>query len=284
MLDQIIRLTSPAKLNLFLHILRQREDGYHDLQTVFRLLDFGDEMTFKVASKGLLALHMESSLASPVTMDDNLVLKAAKLLRVHAKNPELGAEISINKVVPHGAGLGGGSSNAASTLRALNTLWGLELSNAELQKLGAELGADVPIFVNGKTAWGEGIGEKLTELSLAERWYLVLTPPCFVSTQEIFRHEQLTRNSQAIKMADFLAGRSRNDCEEVTKLLHPEVANTLKLLGKHAKPRMTGTGSSVFAEFETEAEAMATLAKLPSQQQIFVAKGINSVDEIAVRN
>lgn len=280
--DQIIRLVSPAKLNLFLHVLGRRKDGYHDLQTLFRLLDFGDEMTFRVAAKGTLALHMQSSLASPVTMDENLVLKAAKMLRNYANNPELGADITINKRIPHGAGLGGGSSNAASTLLTLNTLWGLGLSIEQLCELGTKLGADVPIFVNGKTAWGEGIGEKLTDLSLEERWYLVLTPLCFVSTEEIFRHEQLTRNSQAIKMADFLAGRSRNDCEEVTKLLHPEVANSLNLLGKYAKPRMTGTGSSIFAEFKSEAEAMATLAKLPKRQQFFVAKGINSADEISV--
>ncbi|MFK7865339.1 MAG: 4-(cytidine 5'-diphospho)-2-C-methyl-D-erythritol kinase [Pseudohongiellaceae bacterium] len=284
MTEQILQLRSPAKLNLFLHVLGRREDGYHNLQTLFRLLDFGDDMTFAPNSKGRFSLHFENTLDADIGMDENLILRAARSLRAQTGNPTLGADISIDKRIPVGAGLGGGSSNAASTLLALNKLWQLNLSNEQLQKIGIELGADVPLFINGKTAWGEGIGEKLTDISLAECWYLVVTPPCFVSTQKIFCHEQLTRNSRAIKMADFLAGRSRNDCEEVTKSLHPEVANCLNLLENYANPRMTGTGSSVFAEFKSEAEAMATLAKLPKPQQFFVAKGINSLDEIAIRN
>lgn len=283
MANSSISLIAPAKLNLFLHVLGRREDGYHNLQTLFRLLDFGDEMKFESASNGTLSLHFESSLSSEISMDENLIIQAAKSLRQRAGNPALGARICIKKKIPVGAGLGGGSSNAASTLLALNALWDLKLSNQQLREIGVTLGADIPLFINGKTAWGEGVGEKLSDICLSECWYLVVTPPCFVSTQEIFCHEQLTRNTQAIKMADFLAGRSRNDCEEVTKLLHPEVASSLNLLGKHAKPRMTGTGSSIFAEFKSEAAAMATLAKLPKPQHFFVAKGINSLDEIEIR-
>lgn len=274
-----LKLLSPAKLNLFLHVLGRRDDGYHDLQTLFRLLDFGDEMTFSVLGDGILTLHTESSLDSPLPMDNNLVITSAKALRRLANKPALGADISLIKKIPQGAGLGGGSSNAASTLLALNVLWDLKLSTEQLCQIGLQLGADVPLFINRKTAWGEGIGEKLEAVELKESWYLVITPPCLVSTQEIFCHQQLTRNSPAIKMTDFLAGRSRNDCEAVTTKLYPEVANTLSLLGKFAEPRMTGTGSSVFAEFKTEVEAMAILAKLPKPLQVFVAKGINSLDE-----
>lgn len=279
MLKTPIKLFCPAKLNLFLHVLGRRDDGYHDLQTLFCLLDFGDEMTFSAVGDGILTLHIESSLESPLPMDNNLVIKAAKALRRLTNKPLLGADISLVKKIPQGAGLGGGSSNAASTLLALNDLWNLKLSTEELCEIGIKLGADVPVFLHHKSAWGEGIGEKLEAVELDERWYLVITPPCLVSTQEIFCHQQLTRNSPAIKIADFLAGRSRNDCEAITTKLYPEVANTLNLLNKFAKSRMTGTGSSVFAEFKSEVDAMATLAKLPKPLQVFVAKGINSLDE-----
>ena len=279
MLKTPIKLFCPAKLNLFLHVLGRRDDGYHDLQTLFCLLDFGDEMTFSAVGDGILTLHIESSLESPLPMDNNLVIKAAKALRRLTNKPLLGADISLVKKIPQGAGLGGGSSNAASTLLALNDLWSLKLSTEELCEIGIKLGADVPVFLHRKSAWGEGMGEKLEAVELDERWYLVITPPCLVSTQEIFCHQQLTRNSSAIKIADFLAGRSRNDCEAITTKLYPEVANTLNLLNKFAKSRMTGTGSSIFAEFKSEVDAMATLAKLPKPLQVFVAKGINSLDE-----
>lgn len=284
MLETQIKLLSPAKLNLFLHVLGRREDGYHNLQTLFRLLDFGDEMTFSAQSDGILALHVESPFESPLPMDNNLVIEAAKALRHRVNKPRLGADISLLKRIPQGAGLGGGSSNAASTLLALNSLWDLNLDTEELCEIGVKLGADLPVFLEGRSAWGEGIGEKLEAVALDESWYLVITPPCLVSTKEIFCHEQLTRNSPAIKMSDFLAGRARNDCEAITKKLYPEVANTLNLLNKFAKAQMTGTGSSVFAEFKSEAEAMATLAKLPQPLQVFVAKGINSLDEELIRD
>ncbi len=276
---KIVKL-SPAKLNLFLHVTGRREDGYHNLQTLFRLIDRGDEMEFTEQSNGILSLHCSGPEADGLPMDDNLILKAARKLRTHVNDNRLGASIGLHKVLPQGAGLGGGSSNAATTLLALNELWQLQLENAELCKIGVSLGADVPVFINGHTAWGEGIGEKLTATELPECWYLVATPPCMVSTEAIFSNQQLTRNSQAIKMADFLAGRSRNDCEPVTKMLYPEVDKALKVMKKFANPRMTGTGSSIFAEFHTEAQAQAILAKLPQSLRGFVAKGVNSLAEL----
>ena len=275
-----LRKLSPAKLNLFLHITGRRPDGYHELQTLFRIIDRCDEMTFRHQNSGVLSLHCSGPTAAGLPMDNNLVLQAARKLRSFANEKNLGADINLHKILPQGAGLGGGSSNAASTLLALNELWQLHLSQQQLCEIGVSLGADVPIFVAGNSAWGEGIGEKLSPVELPPCWYLVATPPCAVATEAIFSHQQLTRNSPTIKMADFLAGRSGNDCELVTKLLYPEVGNALNYLSKFAKARMTGTGSSIFAEFHTEAEARAIQGKLPKSLQCFVAKGVNSIAEL----
>ena len=283
MANRIIRALAPAKLNLFLHIRGRFENGYHDLQTLFRLLDHGDEMSFTARSDGRLTLHCSGPESAGLPMDSNLVLKAARRLRDLSGNETLGAKIELTKYLPHGAGLGGGSSDAATTLSALNRLWQLNLSLVDLCKLGAELGADVPVFLAGRTAWGEGIGDKLSPVELPHCWYLVVTPDCHVATEAIFSHQQLTRNSSTIKMADFLAGRSRNDCEFVTKLLYPEVGKAMKILEEFAKMRMTGTGSSIFAEFQTEAEAFAILEKLPKHLKGFVAKGVNSLEEMRIR-
>lgn len=274
-----VKLLAPAKLNLFLHITRQLPNGYHELQTLFQLLDYGDDMEFTVAESGELALHL---LAAPenaqLPLDDNLIIRAALQLREQAGNPGLGASISLHKRIPLGAGLGGGSANAAMTLLALNDLWQLGLSEAELCEIGVNLGADVPVFIRGKSAWAEGIGEQLQPVELPEYWYLVLTPACGVSTAEIFSHKDLTRNSQAIKIADFLAGETRNDCQAVTEKVYPEVHKALIFLNKYAEARMTGTGSSIFARFPDEESAVQVLAKTPPELQGFVAKGINSLE------
>ena len=273
-----LQLLAPAKLNLFLHITGRRADGYHELQTLFQLLDYGDSMEFALAEPGVLALHSESAAGHiAIPLDDNLILQAANQLKaLNPRNP--GASISIRKRIPLGAGLGGGSSNAAMTLLALNSIWQLKLSVAQLCEIGVKLGADVPVFIRGHSAWAEGIGERLQPTKLATSWYLVITPECAVSTAKIFCHEQLTRNSPAITIADFLGGRARNDCESVTRMLYPEVDAALNWLAQFTDARMTGTGSSVFANFPDQEAADRILEKLPAHLSGFVAKGINSLE------
>ena len=272
---------APAKLNLFLHITGRREDGYHELQTLFQLLDFGDRMSFEASDDGILSLHLNSSaeLSTDTPLDNNLVTRAAQLLRHEAGNPLLGASISLEKRLPSGAGLGGGSSNAATCLLALNRLWETNLSTDTLCEIGVKLGADVPVFIRGKSAWAEGIGERLSPVELGDSWYLVVSPKCSVSTAAIFCHEHLTRNSQAIKMADFLAGSARNDCESVTRELYPEVDRAFEILAQFADFKMTGTGSSLFARFESEVEAKEVQDALPDNLPGFVAKGIDYLQQ-----
>ena len=277
--DSSERWFAPAKLNLFLHILGRRSDGYHQLQTLFQLLDEGDTLRFESLSGGELQLEVRSNTTGQrLPLENNLILQAARLLRTRAGTPALGARVSVDKRIPMGGGLGGGSSNAATTLIALNRYWQLNLSQTELKALGLQLGADVPLFIDGKSAWGEGVGEKLQAVTLPPRWFLVATPDCAVSTAEIFNHENLTRNSPAIKMADFLAGVARNDCEPVTCELYPEVAQALTWLTQFGQARMTGTGASVFADFTAETKANAALSQLPARWQGFVARGLNSLE------
>ena len=281
MTKQSTQFLAPAKLNLFLHITGRRKDGYHELQTVFQLLNFGDRMAFEVSNDGILSLHLSSSesVKTDTPLENNLVTSAAQLLRLEAGNPLLGASISLQKRLPSGAGLGGGSSNAAICLAALNQLWELNLSTDELCKIGVKLGADVPVFIRGKSAWAEGIGERLSPVELGDSWYLVVSPKCSVSTVEVFCHEHLTRNSPAIKMADFLEGSARNDCESVTRKLYPEVDQAFEILAKFADFSMTGTGSSLFASFSSEAAAKKVLNALPDNLPGFVAKGIDYLEQ-----
>ena len=281
MTKQSTQFLAPAKLNLFLHITGRRKDGYHELQTVFQLLNFGDRMAFEVSNDGILSLHLSSSesVKTGTPLENNLVTSAAQLLRLEAGNPLLGASISLQKRLPSGAGLGGGSSNAAICLAALNQLWELNLSTDELCKIGVKLGADVPVFIRGKSAWAEGIGERLSPVELGDSWYLVVSPKCSVSTVEVFCHEHLTRNSPAIKMSDFLEGSTRNDCESVTRKLYPEVDQAFEILAKFADFSMTGTGSSLFASFSSEAAAKKVLNALPDNLPGFVAKGIDSLEQ-----
>ena len=269
---------SPAKINLFLHVLRRRADGYHELQTLFQLLDYGDELTFETNRDGILELHQKSAdTTRPHPYSQNLIIKAARLLQQESGNPMLGAKICLNKRIPMGAGLGGGSSNAATTLKTLNRLWKCKLSGERLKSLAFQLGSDVPFFLQGKSAWGEGQGEKLQPVELEKNWFAVITPNCSVSTGHIFSNENLTRNTQAIKMADFLAGGTKNDCEPVTRALYPEVDEAFCWLEGHADTRMTGTGSSVFAEFQKREQAEDVLKLLPNHMRGFVAEGINSL-------
>jgi len=263
-----LTLLSPAKLNLFLHITGRRADGYHLLQTLFQLLDWGDELCFTANHSGLVTLDAPGLDLPP---GDNLVTRAAALLR----RGSLGAHITLLKRIPTGGGLGGGSSNAATTLLALNHLWELGLGREELQALGAGLGADVPVFVGGRTAWAEGIGEGLTPVDIEERWYVIITPDCHVCTGQIFSHLQLTRNTSPIKMATFFEGYTRNDCQQLVRRLYPAVDMALSWLDRFGEARLTGTGASVFASFGTEAEARAVLLALPRDWTGVVARGLN---------
>ena len=263
-----LSLLSPAKLNRFLHITSRRDDGYHQLQTLFQLLDWGDQLHFMPNDSGAITLD---GCDLDIPLEENLIFRAARLLQ----RGTLGVRITLDKKIPAGGGLGGGSSNAATTLLALNHLWGLGMPLSQLQALGAELGADVPVFVGAHTAWAEGIGEILTPVDLPERWFLILVPDCHVSTAEIFSHQQLTRNSPAIKMAAFFEGDSRNDCQQLVRRFYPEVDNALKKLENFGEARLTGTGACVFASFGTAAEARAAQRQMPREWTSIVARGIN---------
>jgi 4-diphosphocytidyl-2-C-methyl-D-erythritol kinase len=263
-------VNSPAKLNLFLHITGRRPDGYHLLQTIFQIIDYCDTLEFNVSTSGTVDLQCNE----PGLMgEDNLILRAAKALQAET-GCKKGADIRLLKRIPMGAGLGGGSSNAATTLVSLNHLWGTGLSTEDLCAIGARLGADIPLFVKGESSWAEGVGEILVPVHLPPRFYLVITPDCHVSTREIFSHRQLTRNSTAIKMAAFLSGHTRNDCEALVRGLYPPVDTALNWLNLHTCGRMTGTGSSVFAAFDQEAEAQYLLSRLPVGMKGFVARGL----------
>jgi len=268
MMQTTITLLSPAKINLFLHITGRREDGYHELQTLFQLLDWGDSLSFTANNSGEITLR-GMDLNIPTT--ENLIFRAASLLQ----RGDTGVDILVQKRIPAGAGLGGGSSNAATTLLALNHLWQLKLPRDELQALGATLGADVPVFVGGRTAWAEGIGEVLTPVDLEQRWYVIITPDCHVSTRQIFSHLQLTRNTSPIKMAAFFEGYSRNDCQQLVRKLYPAVDESLNWLNRFGEARLTGTGSSVFVGFGTESEARVVLQQLPGQWTGVAARGLN---------
>ncbi|EEB77608.1 4-(cytidine 5'-diphospho)-2-C-methyl-D-erythritol kinase [marine gamma proteobacterium HTCC2148] len=270
-MSDTLTLLSPAKLNLFLHITGQRGDGYHELQTLFQLLDWGDRLQFKSDNSGEISLH-GADLGIPA--EQNLIVKAAQALPRNTSKQ--GVSIHLEKRIPEGGGLGGGSSNAAATLLAMNYLWNLQLGDKALQKIGAKLGADVPVFVAGHTAWAEGIGEFLTPVELPETWYLVIAPGCHVSTAEIFSNEQLTRNTSPIKMAAFFEGNSRNDCQQLVRNLHKEVDNALNWLDNFGTAKLTGTGACVFASFDDEQAATSALSQLPESMSGFVARGINT--------
>lgn len=262
---------APAKLNLFLHVVGRRPDGYHLLQSVFRFLDYGDSLRFDLRPGG--AVTRASDLPG-VAPEKDLCVRAARLLQ-QATGCRQGVEISLEKRLPMGGGLGGGSSDAATTLLALNRLWGLGLSRAELQELALKLGADVPVFVFGESAFAEGVGEKLQPVALPPAWYVVLVPPVQVPTAEVFASPELTRNTPAIRLQDFAAGRVRNDLEPVVCRRHPEVAEHLAWLKSFGDARMTGSGACVFAAFPAEDEARRVFALKPPAMGGFVARGLD---------
>jgi 4-diphosphocytidyl-2-C-methyl-D-erythritol kinase len=264
-------LPAPAKLNLFLHVIGRRADGYHLLQTVFRLIDRTDRLSFRPRSDE--AIRLEGNLPD-VAEADNLVVRAAAALRARSGGG-CGVTIRLEKTIPVGGGLGGGSSDAATTLLVLNQLWGARLTIGELAEVGLGLGADVPVFVRGGNAFAEGIGEQLTPIDLGPAAYLVLVPQVSISTGEIFSDPTLTRNTLAIKIAAFFAGQQTvNDLEPVVRRRYPLVAEHLDWLSRFARARLTGSGACVFAEFSSEDEARWVLRKLPSAMHGFVAKGL----------
>ncbi|MEJ1966041.1 MAG: 4-(cytidine 5'-diphospho)-2-C-methyl-D-erythritol kinase [Gammaproteobacteria bacterium] len=263
---------APAKLNLFLHITGRRPDGFHDLQTVFQLIDLCDDIAITVRDDGQI-----ERTAGPegVPPEADLVVKAARALK-SATGTSLGASIGVTKRIPMGGGLGGGSSDAATTLLALNHLWATDLSTEELARIGLTLGSDVPVFVAGSSAWAEGRGERLEPVELPERWFVVVHPHVHVPTARVFQAPELTRNSPRITMrAAFQAG-GRNDCESVVRRQFPEVAEALDWLGQHGRARLTGTGACVFADFERAADAERVAARVPDRWTSFVARGLNT--------
>ncbi len=262
---------APAKLNLFLHITGRRADGYHTLQTVFQFLDRTDRLYFDSTEAGEIR-RFGGPPGIPAAAD--LSVRAAGLLQTVSGTGK-GVDIHIDKCLPPGGGLGGGSSDAATTLWALNRLWDVGLDTGELARLGLELGADVPVFIRGEAAWAEGIGEILTPVSLPEPWFLVVVPPVSVSTADIFSVAELTRDTPQMTIRAFLAGGGQNDCEAVVRRVHPQVAAALDWLNTHAPARMTGTGACVFAAFEVEAEARSVERQVPPDWTAFVARGMN---------
>jgi len=262
---------APAKLNLFLHITGRRADGYHELQTVFQFLACGDWLYFDVAAAGPVRL---AGAPAGVPAAADLTVRAATLLRA-ATGTGAGVVIYNDKRLPVGGGLGGGSSDAATTLVVLNRLWSLGLNIDELAQLGLRLGADVPVFVHGQAAWAEGVGEILTPVMPPERWFLILTPPVTVSTADIFSDPELTRDTPRTKIPDLPEGTGRNDCEAVVRRRYPEVAEALDWLQAFATARLTGTGGCVFAAFDSKAGARAVADRVPAKWSSFVARGVN---------
>ncbi|NVJ68308.1 MAG: 4-(cytidine 5'-diphospho)-2-C-methyl-D-erythritol kinase [Gammaproteobacteria bacterium] len=268
---------APIKLNLELRILGQRADGYHELQTLFQLLNIGDELWIKPDLSGHLTLETDYS---EVPQADNLVIKAARALLKTTDDQTLGASIKLNKRMPSGAGLGGGSSDAASTLVALNHLWQLDFSNQELCEIGAKLGADVPVFVNGHSAWAEGIGEVLTNAEIPEKHFLIVYPDCAINTGEIFSHPALTRDDKPIKLRATrpevdLKSLGYNAFQPLVAELYPEVQEALEFLNQYGQAMLTGTGSSVFLTFDNEREASKISALCKQRWLTLEAKGIN---------
>ncbi|OAJ94099.1 4-(cytidine 5'-diphospho)-2-C-methyl-D-erythritol kinase [Vibrio bivalvicida] len=271
MITETTHWPSPAKLNLFLYITGRRDNGYHELQTLFQFLDHGDDLTITANGSGDITLSPQ---IPGVALRDNLIWKAATELQKKS-GCTFGAHIDLNKVLPMGGGIGGGSSNAATTLVALNHLWQTNLSEDELAKIGLKLGADVPVFTRGFAAFAEGVGEELTQAEPEEKWYLIVRPNVSIATVDIFTHPNLTRNTPKRTLATLLDSDYGNDCEKIVRMLYQEVDKQLSWLLQYAPSRLTGTGSCVFAEFSSKNQAETTLGKLPDTVSAFVAKGKN---------
>lgn len=270
-LNRSFSFPCPAKLNLFLYINGRREDGYHELQTLFQFLDFSDQLTVTINNSGNITLENQ---LDDVVPEDNLIFRAAKLLQQYTQT-SLGASLSIEKKLPMGGGVGGGSSDAATTLVALNYLWQTNLSLSQLAELGLKLGADVPIFVHGKAAFAEGVGEKISYCEPDEKYYVVLKPNVAISTAKIFQAPKLPRNTPKRSLSQLLADVYTNDCEKVVRDHYPEVEQAIQWLVQYAPTRLTGTGACIFAEFDSQDAAIAVYQQRPTHLSGFVAKGVN---------
>ncbi len=261
---------APAKLNLFLHVLGRRADGYHDLETVFQIVDRGDTVEVRLRSDG----EIRRCRAIPgIAEDEDLSVRAARRLQAECGATQ-GADLRVTKRLPAGGGLGGGSSNAATVLVALNALWAGGLGEERLAALGLELGADVPVFVHGHSAWGGGVGERLEPVDLSPSWYLVVDPGARIPTAEVFGAPELTRDTPPSTIAAFRAGEVRNDCEPVVRSRWPVVGEALSWLSRFGPARMSGTGGCCFAAFATEEAAQAAYRRLPEPWSGFVARGV----------
>ena len=285
--DDVIDLPAPAKLNLFLHVVGRRPDGYHELQTVFQFVELADRV--RIARRTDTQLRRTTAIAG-VDEADDLVIRAAQLLRDDC-GIEAGADIGVEKRIPLGGGLGGGSSDAASTLVGLNRLWDLGMDTDRLAALAVKLGADVPVFVRGLAAWGEGVGERLIPLALEQPWYVLIVLPFAVATADVFHAPALTRNTPRLRISRLLrigieSPESRvrfeqllvaahNDCEPVVREMHPGVGEALDWLSQYSRARMTGTGATVFAPFETRERAGEVAGAVPAPWQGLVTRGLN---------
>ncbi|RDL43583.1 4-(cytidine 5'-diphospho)-2-C-methyl-D-erythritol kinase [Marinomonas piezotolerans] len=267
-----LTLPAPGKLNLFLHIIGQRPDGYHNLQTVFQFIDLCDSLTFNLTAEDRIVITPSMN---GIEIKDNLIYKAAVLLKPYRKSQQ-GVSVSIVKRLPMGGGIGGGSSDAATTLLALNTLWQCELSLDELARLGASLGADIPIFIFGHAAFAEGIGEKLTKVAPKAPYYLLLKPNCSVPTVQIFTDKHLTRDTPAIRISHALKLGGHNDCLEVVRRLYPEVDEAFLWLTQFGDVKLTGTGACLFLAFDLIDDAERVRASAPDNWQTWVCRGCNT--------
>ena len=268
---QPLCVPAPAKINLFLHIVGRRPDGYHLLQTAFRMLDWGDEITLQRRDDGLI---LRTSDVPGVPAESDLVVRAARALQA-ASGSRFGADIGVLKRIPMGGGLGGGSSDAASVLLALNRLWGCGLSRQALQDLGLKLGADVPFFIFGETAFAEGVGEALRPLAVPPAWYVMVAPPVSVPTAEIFSAKELTRDTEILIMQGFAAHKTRNDMQAVVCVKYPQVAESLEWLSQYGDARMSGSGACLFAPFDAEGQARQVAASAPLGWKVWVARGLD---------
>ena len=266
-----LSLPAPAKLNLMLHIVGQRADGYHLLETLFQFLDYADTLHFNPRNDGQIILHTQ---IAGVPHDDNLIVRAARLLQQHTGTGQ-GADIWLDKKLPVGGGIGGGSSNAATTLVGLNHLWGTQQPLETLAQLGLSLGADVPVFVMGKAAFAQGVGEKLQPVDLPEPWYIVAVPPVSISTAKVFSDKCLTRNTPPTNIRTVLKQSGHNDCQAVVEERYPDVRNALILLNKYVEARLTGTGSCIFGGFPKQQQAAKVAIQISEKLPSFVAQGAN---------